>query len=221
VSVQAVNRKVVGLLSLACLSRSLKKALVRSPSSTTPHSQLCLENYETVLLTLFKYLSLLRASPLEKYHHEEIRALGEIHFRFTEKERAESYVSDIACSMNKPYMREHILSGETRVWDWDGAMVRELLHSLTPDKARVLVLAKEFKDDTGWKNETWYETEYRVRKMDEKLLAEVRDVLDEKSIPTSSSGMCHPGAKRYPGSFPPSPQCIYTRQSRRRKDSGH
>jgi insulysin len=124
-------------------------------------------------LTIFKYLSLLRVSTLEKYHHDEISALGEIHFRFTEKERAESYVSDIACSMNKPYMREHLLSGGTRVWDWDEGAVGELLNSFRPEKSRVSVLAKEFKDDSGWEHETWYKTEYRIRKMDEALLKQV------------------------------------------------
>ena len=150
-------------------------------------SHLITENYEAVLLTIFKYLSLLRVSTLKKYHHEEICALGEIEFRFTEKERAESYVSDIACTMNKPYMPEHILSGGTRVWEWDEATVCELLESFRPEKSRVSVLAKEFKDDLGWKHETWYGTEYRVRKMGEKLLKEVGEVLYVENSPVSNS----------------------------------
>lgn len=135
-----------------------------------------IDNYETVLVTIFKYLSLLRASHLEKYHYDEIRMLSDIKFKFAEKDPAGSYVSDIASTMNKPFMPEHVLSGGTRVWDWDEAMVRELVDSFRPEKSCVAILAKEFKDDVGWKRETWYGTEYRVRKMDEKLLKEVGQV---------------------------------------------
>jgi len=77
--------------------------------------------------------------------------------------------------MAKPYLREHILSGATRVWDWDEGQVRELLKGFTADKSRVMVMAKEFKDDSEWKNEPWYKSEYRVRRIDEGLLKEVRN----------------------------------------------
>jgi len=50
--------------------------------------------------------------------------------------------------MAKPYLREHILSGAT-LMDWDEGQVRELLKGFTADKSRVMVMAKEFKDDSG------------------------------------------------------------------------
>ena len=87
---------------------------------------------------------------------------------------AEDYVSSLANTMGEPYLREHLLSGATRVWEWDEGQVRELLEGFTADKSRVMVMAKAFKDDSGWKNETWYNSEYRVIRMDEGLLKEVR-----------------------------------------------
>jgi len=122
---------------------------------------------------VYKYLSLLRKSPLEKFHHDEISAIADIHFKFTEKERAEDYVSSLAETMGEPYLREHILSGPTRVREWDEHKIRELLDTFTPEKSRVMVMAKEFKGDSEWEHETWYQTEYRVRKLDPELIEQV------------------------------------------------
>lgn len=142
---------------------------------------------------MYKYLDILRAAcglvsssksnpgsfSLEGYHYSEISALADIHFRFSEKVRAESYVSDVAAAMNRPYAREHILSGAARVWQWDEAAIKELLDLLRPENSRVLLMGREFPkvtdeisgdEDRAWKKDKWYTTEYRVFQLENGVL---------------------------------------------------
>ncbi|GJJ12380.1 hypothetical protein Clacol_006621 [Clathrus columnatus] len=163
-----------------------------------------MDNYKSVLKAVYKYLDVLRAacglssstssnagsSSFNRYHESEIRALADIHFRFSEKVRAESYVSDVAGAMNRPYAREHILSGGERIWDWDEQAVKDVLNLLRPDNSRVLFLGKDFSealvsDETGeWKRDKWYTTEYRILKLDTDVLrCTTPGVGDSENIP--------------------------------------
>jgi len=147
------------------------------------------ENREAFVDAVFKYFALIRSSELASYHYEEQRQMGEIHFRFAEKANADDYAIMIAGNMNKPYAREHVLSGRQRVWDWDESEVRGLLEEMVPEKARVMFCTKDAKEfgernrkrrkkkqedeDGEWEKETWYGTEYRVRRLPEALLKDV------------------------------------------------
>lgn len=150
------------------------------------------DNYKSVLKAVYKYLDILRAAYglssapsnsastlMDKYHYSEIKALADIHFRFSEKVRAENYVSDVAAAMNRPYAREHILSGPARVWESNEDAVKDLLDLLKPENSRVLLMAREFPEvvngisegENGvWQTDKWYTTEYRVVKLDDDVM---------------------------------------------------
>ncbi|THU96371.1 hypothetical protein K435DRAFT_664679, partial [Dendrothele bispora CBS 962.96] len=49
------------------------------------------KNYKSVILSTYKYLSMLRESTFERYHQEEIASLSETRFRFLEKKRPDTY----------------------------------------------------------------------------------------------------------------------------------
>ncbi|KIJ44353.1 hypothetical protein M422DRAFT_67605 [Sphaerobolus stellatus SS14] len=123
--------------------------------------------------------------------------MGEIHFRFQEKANADDYAIAISSALNKPYAREHVVSGRARVWEYDEEAVRALLEEMVPGRARVMFCAREFPDEPsnvqtgaevngvegGWTKETWYGTEYRMRRMEEGLLKEERNDIDAFHLP--------------------------------------
>lgn len=81
--------------------------------------------------------------------------------------------------MNRPYAREHILSGPARVWESNENAVKDLLDLLKPENSRVLLMAREFpevansiseRENGGWQTDKWYTTEYRVVKLDDDVM---------------------------------------------------
>lgn len=132
------------------------------------------ESREAFLDTVFKYFAMLRSSLREGYLHEEIQQLAEIHFRFQEKIAADDYAVSLSKGLNHPYAREHVLSGRTRVWEHNEEQVRALLDEMVPSKTRVMFCARHLEDNEGeWQKETWYGTEYRIKKMSDRLLKTV------------------------------------------------
>ncbi|EJD53131.1 hypothetical protein AURDEDRAFT_110880 [Auricularia subglabra TFB-10046 SS5] len=146
------------------------------------------KRYREVVLTLCKYLNMLRDTPTFPEHlFEELRVLAETRFNFAEKRPAESYVSGLADHMHRPYPPEYTLSGSALLWDWDEPLVRRTLAELRPEKGRVIVMAKDFKplgmDDTvQWDAEKWYKTPYCKMPMDEDFLAESRKSNDISAL---------------------------------------
>ncbi|KAH9948332.1 LuxS/MPP-like metallohydrolase [Amylocystis lapponica] len=128
-------------------------------------------HHEHILLAIFNYISLLRTSPLEAYHFEEMSTMAEIRFRFQEKVQPHTYVSGLAYELSESYPPECILSGASLFREWDEALVRETLEALTLGQGRVMLEAREHSEeivgkDAQWQAERWYGGEYCVRRMD-------------------------------------------------------
>lgn len=146
-----------------------------------------LENYRSIILVVFKYLNLLRASNLEEYHQKEVADLSAIRFQFSEKKRADSYVTWIAEHMSWPVPPEHLLTSPQCIREWaaDGnvglgqSTIRKYLDSFRIQEGRVVLMAKEHEKlnpGSNWEKETWYGTEYNVERFDEEFIKKVNNL---------------------------------------------
>ncbi|KAI0077374.1 LuxS/MPP-like metallohydrolase [Panus rudis PR-1116 ss-1] len=154
-------------------------------------------HYEEVVLTIFNYLNLLRSqpSPLPSYHFDEYKTMSSVSFRFREKSQPHRYAADLAYDLLEPYPPEWILSGPCLVREWDERGFREILGVMTPERGRVMVMAKYHDpavvgEDAKWENEKWYGTEYFVRKLDQGFL-------DKANLPNENTELHLPEPNPY------------------------
>ena len=134
------------------------------------------EHYKEAIQACYKYISLLRDSPLKIEDYNEIRDLKALSFRFKEKGSADRYALGLASIMKKPVPRSLLLSGPKLLWKWDPELIRETLNSLRAEDSRVFVISKDPKMDEivdSWLSEPWYGTQYAVKRLDEDTLRAV------------------------------------------------
>lgn len=133
--------------------------------------------------TVYAYVSLIDGN-LPSYHHDELKTIASIAFRFAGKTTPEDYVTSLSETLGKPYAREHVLSANSLVHgDWDNdaqANLSEIIGKhMLPEKARVTVMLRnEWErvridgkplwehgvEKAEWEKEKWYGTEYVVRR---------------------------------------------------------
>jgi insulysin len=156
-------------ITLTLTPKGLRKShLIIRTSMTDKHS----ENWEDILVATYKYISMLKASTLQQFHHAEIRSLSEIRYRFKEKRKPEEYVATLSDLLQRPYTRENLLSASMKVWDWDEGEIRDTLNMLSVNTGRVMVMAKNLDDvspNVPWVKEKWYETEYKLQRLPEEI----------------------------------------------------
>ncbi|KAF5347143.1 hypothetical protein D9757_013657 [Collybiopsis confluens] len=155
------------------------------------------KNYKSVVLSTFKYISLLRSSPttFESYLQKERAVLSDIRFRFKEKTRPDDYVTGIAERQTQPYPPELLLVAPSVSWEWGdeylaaaaGAgggreKVSEYLDQFKLENGRFILMAKGEdleevlnlgggkESDSVWEKEPIYGTMYRVTKVDEEFM---------------------------------------------------
>ncbi|KAJ4475639.1 insulin-degrading enzyme [Lentinula aciculospora] len=152
------------------------------------------KNYRSVVLTTFKYFSLLRSSNRESYHQQECAILSNIRFRFLEKRKPDQYVSNIAERMTNPYPPELLLAASSVTWEWGdeypGAIavgkekVDEMLDQFKLENGMIVLMGKaeELKQVLGlgeqdiWEKEPWYGTAYRFERFDEEFTSSPNDL---------------------------------------------
>jgi insulysin len=140
------------------------------------------ENYHEVILSVFKYLNMMRSSDFPAWYQQEISKIRAIRFRFQEKRSPDDYATWISEHMAWPVPRDQILSGPQLVEEWDTENgereVRELLDSLTIEKSRALLMAKKeeyerVQGSVNWKHEPIYGTPYCVERFEPEFVQKV------------------------------------------------
>ncbi|KZT41760.1 hypothetical protein SISSUDRAFT_981316 [Sistotremastrum suecicum HHB10207 ss-3] len=179
-------------VGLSCGSTALGRGFntLRVNITLTPEG---FASYRSVLIVTYKYITLLRTAPLPPFHFAERQKLSETRFRFLQKQSADSYVSSLASTMQRPYAPKHLLSGSTMFWDWNEEQVRNVLRNLTVRTGRVMLMGKSH-DEIGlgdvWLKERWYQTEYQVQRLDNELVAEAQ-------LPNDISDLYLPGPNEF------------------------
>jgi insulysin len=145
------------------------------------------------MFATFKYLSLLRSSPIPPWAQRETSLLSRMRFRFREKRRADDYAVSITEYMSWPTPRELVLSGPALDWEWEDEkgeqLVRNLLETLRVGQGRTVLMARGSEhavvrqgQDTEWRREPIYGTEYVVEKLDEAFVTEADSPNDIKEL---------------------------------------
>ncbi|KAI0093889.1 insulin-degrading enzyme [Irpex rosettiformis] len=145
------------------------------------------ESISSVMLTVYKYLSLLRSSELSPWYQKEISDLSALNFRYSEKRSPDHYAIAITDHMAYPIPRHLIISGPRVVQPWSLSdpenggekEMRKILDMCRVERSRALYMGpkEEFNRVNGaidWQTEKWYGTQYYVERFDEEFLKEAK-----------------------------------------------
>jgi len=137
------------------------------------------EHYEDVAMAIFKYTSLLRATPPTEEVFNEIKAISDISFRFAERGKTIDYANGLATWIQAPVPREKILSAKYLVEEFIYDELASALQMLDPRRATIGVTCRELPKSAGItfdKTEPIYGTEYCEKRLGEAFMKEVRDI---------------------------------------------
>ncbi|CUS07597.1 unnamed protein product [Tuber aestivum] len=143
-----------------------------------------LENYEEVLKVIFEYIHLIRSTPPQEWIMREIQAIAAVNFKFRQKSVASKFTSRLSSIMQKPLPRKWLLSGTALIREFDASLISKSLEYLNPNNFRYTVIARECPRGDWEAKERWYGTEYRVEKIPQKLLLEIRKIFDNSREPS-------------------------------------
>ena len=131
-----------------------------------------------VVAEVFAYLRLIREKGIEPRYHEELARMAELGFRFLEKREPRSHAVSLASALHVYPVRE-VLSAPWRFDDFDPALERRFLSSLTPNRVLVTVVAKGVTTDAV---APFHGTPYRVSPIPVRTVARWRDAAPDDTL---------------------------------------
>lgn len=150
-----------------------------TPEDSPPHSTLAntfiqgLKHYREVVKVFFQYVGLLRETPPQEWIFEEQKGLADVAFKFKQKTPASRFTSKNSSLMQRPIPREWLLSGFSRLREFDPELIKKTLDCLSTDNFRMTIISQRFPG--GWdQKEKWYGTEYKVEKIPEDFMEELK-----------------------------------------------
>ena len=135
-----------------------------------------LKEYKKIVEVVFQYIALIKQSGPQQWVMDELKAMGEVDFRFKQKTPASKFTSRLSSVMQKPLPREWLLSGDRLIRHFDSRMVGQAIDCLKDDNYRLTVVSQDFPGDWDMK-EKWYGTDYRIEKVPEDLQETIRKAI--------------------------------------------
>ncbi|KAH8697779.1 a-pheromone processing metallopeptidase Ste23 [Talaromyces proteolyticus] len=139
-----------------------------------------LVHHREVVKTIFQYIALIKERTPEQWIFDEMKNLAEVDFRFKQKSPASRFTSRLSSVMQKPLPREWLLSGNNLLRKFDAELITKALSYLRADNFRLMIVSQNFPGDWDTK-EKWYGTEYKVEKIPEDFMGEIRNALASSS----------------------------------------
>ncbi|KAK6757615.1 hypothetical protein RB195_015435 [Necator americanus] len=124
-----------------------------------------LNHTEDIVALVFSYIGLLKRTGAEAWVQEELKELGEIKFRFKDKENPMSLATKVASEMRHVAF-EDILSWRYLMSEFDPDRIMEIINMLSPENMFYTVVAKQFSGQEGNIEEPVYGTEMRITDVD-------------------------------------------------------
>lgn len=93
-------------------------------------------------------------------------------FKFKQKTPASRFTSKISSVMHKPFPREWLLSGHSKLRKFDATLVKAALDCLRPDNFRINIVSRDY-PGTWDRKERWYGTEYTSKKIPADFMRQV------------------------------------------------
>ncbi|KDN64436.1 putative peptidase M16 inactive domain-containing protein [Colletotrichum sublineola] len=132
-----------------------------------------LKNYEEVLKVFFQYVSLLKEKPPQLWIFEELQTMADLNFKHQERVSEVHFTREISMRMQKPLPRDRLLSGDTQLRCFEPDLIKKALACLRPDNFRLTIVSQTFRGVCDQK-EKWYGIEYRVEKLPDDLMDELK-----------------------------------------------
>ncbi|XP_045464651.1 insulin-degrading enzyme [Harmonia axyridis] len=138
---------------------------------------------DEIIKLVFQYINMLKHNGPLKWVHEENKNIGEMTFRFKDKESPRGYISSLVHYL-QDYPMEDILSCNLIITEWKPEEIEEIWKDLVPSKIRVAIVAKKFNEELD-SVEPWYGTKYKTVKIDKEILDEWENagLCDELKLP--------------------------------------
>lgn len=137
-----------------------------------------LENWETIVINVFEYLSLILNDEPQFWIWEEVSNMSKVDFKFTQKRGAASTVSKLSGSLYKYIDNSYIpsenifSSGISKTFD--PKKIKEYGRFLNPSNFRILLSSQSLSNLNL--TERWYGTEYLYESIPSELIKSLQDV---------------------------------------------
>ncbi|KAG5874566.1 hypothetical protein JTB14_019568 [Gonioctena quinquepunctata] len=117
-----------------------------------------MNHMDDIVELVFQYFNMLKKEGPLKWVQDENRNIGQMVFRFKDKESPKSYITSLVHSIQE-YPMEHILCANYMLSDWQPHLIEKIWDNFVPEKVRITIIAKKFENDLG-QTEPWYGTKY-------------------------------------------------------------
>jgi insulysin len=124
-----------------------------------------LDNIDCVISCVFSYLGMLIRDNLPDWIGKEIQDIADMNFLYRSKRSPSSTAISLSDNMHL-YPKEHVLCGDSLVFDLNTSLCKEFLSHCIPSNSIIMVKNKKYLGSTKFK-EKWYGTEYNCKSFDE------------------------------------------------------
>ncbi|KKA31035.1 hypothetical protein TD95_002969 [Thielaviopsis punctulata] len=154
-----------------------------------------LENYKEIVKAFFQYVSLLKETKPQQWIFDEQRLIGDVTFKYLQKTSQSRFTSKVSAEMQRPMPREWIISGMSKLRSFNPDLIEKVIDNLNPDNFRITLISKTVPGEWD-QREKWYNTEYKLERIDESFLKELRAATN--STPDNRPAELHlPGKNRF------------------------
>ncbi len=120
-----------------------------------------LKHSDDIVEAVFAFIALIKKEGIAQWRFKEKQAVLESAFRYQEKSRPLDTVSRLAMNLQH-YPQQDTIYGDYKMSDYDEALLKALVNSLTPQNSRITLIA----DGDDFQHEAkWYFTPYSVHKI--------------------------------------------------------
>lgn len=161
--------------SLSCGAHTVcpGSAFLEIEISLTPEG---LKRYRDIVKIVFQYIGMIKEQPPLEWMFDEMKNMAEVDFKFRQKSPASRFASGTSSVMQKPLPRNWLLSGTSKFRRFDAKAIVNAMQFLREDNFRLMIVSQDY-PVTYEHKEKWYGTEYKVDRIPENVIAEIRQAI--------------------------------------------
>ncbi|XP_060526171.1 insulin-degrading enzyme [Cylas formicarius] len=117
-----------------------------------------MNHVDDIVKLVFQYINMLKKEKPLKWIQDENRDIGNMTFRFKDKESPRNYISNVVNNLQL-YPLEDVLCAQYMLNEWKPELIEKALKDFVPEKVRLAVVAKAFENICD-ETEPWYGTKF-------------------------------------------------------------
>ena len=139
---------------------------------------------DQVLVELFAWINLIREQGIETWRQREFEAMGDIAFKFAEKQKPAAYVTSIARAMQQ-FSGSEVLRAPYVFSEFDAELVEKVADKLKPSNMLLFVVSADAK---VLNTSMFYHTQYQSRSLDSSYIKAIEsgDSVFSLSLPSQN-----------------------------------